>query len=321
MFFTETTFNYIDFLLQAITEKNSATTSFAARIQRSGYIVRDSGFADCSTIRLSTINPGVCFATPIFQFDGLVAMHFKFLQRWNRFVTDAVVVVLDGILELLCWLYDLGSSNFFRMKTGNSKVLMMTMSFSTSSIWPYYRMEYLEIAIVFYGSQCSLILIVHRLRRVRDCGNSRDGGNGRNCGDGWDGNIVGPQGVIEPPDNVGNGDEPTGIVGNGNVGMVKPGIVGKVGNVGAKRRRALRLTELETWEVYPKSWNAIYVGWDNVGMWNIRVKTGSSQYLGQAVPSSKSTALLNHGEMNILFQRMLFSRGRPSSYNRTSIIQ
>ncbi|KAF9594467.1 hypothetical protein IFM89_031069 [Coptis chinensis] len=61
-----------------------------------------------------------------------------------------------------------------------------------------------------------------------------------------------PTGVIEPHGNVGNGDEPTGIIGNevegnGNVGMVKPGIVGNVGNVGtvgAKRRHAARLTSM-----------------------------------------------------------------------------
>ncbi|KAF9614178.1 hypothetical protein IFM89_015686 [Coptis chinensis] len=201
----------------------------------------------------------------------------------------------------------------------NSKVLMMTPSFSTSSIRPYYGMEYLDIAIVFYGSQCSLILIgwpkfvkgnnleegdiyefeliedallkVHIVSKYEDVSPTTKNmkvlpiheqhlranasvppkekdiameasralklkhpsfevamkfqyvkhGNGDE-----------PPGVIEPHGNVGNGDEPTGIVGNevegnGNVGMVKPGIVrnvGNVGTVGAKRRRAARLTSM-----------------------------------------------------------------------------
>ncbi|KAL5706263.1 hypothetical protein ACHQM5_024459 [Ranunculus cassubicifolius] len=36
-----------------------------------------------------------------------------------------------------------------------------------------------------------------------------------------------------------------------------------------------------TVQVYPKSWTAIYVGLDNVGMWNIRSEFWARQYLGQ----------------------------------------
>ncbi|KAF9589524.1 hypothetical protein IFM89_025242 [Coptis chinensis] len=36
-----------------------------------------------------------------------------------------------------------------------------------------------------------------------------------------------------------------------------------------------------TVQVYPKSWSAIYVGLDNVGMWNIRSEDWARQYLGQ----------------------------------------
>ena len=34
-------------------------------------------------------------------------------------------------------------------------------------------------------------------------------------------------------------------------------------------------------QVYPKSWTAIYVALDNVGMWNIRSENWARQYLGQ----------------------------------------
>ena len=34
-------------------------------------------------------------------------------------------------------------------------------------------------------------------------------------------------------------------------------------------------------QVYPKSWTAIYVALDNVGMWNIRTEFWARQYLGQ----------------------------------------
>ncbi|XP_052189075.1 L-ascorbate oxidase homolog [Diospyros lotus] len=36
-----------------------------------------------------------------------------------------------------------------------------------------------------------------------------------------------------------------------------------------------------TVQVYPKSWSAIYVALDNVGMWNLRVEYWARQYLGQ----------------------------------------
>jgi FtsP/CotA-like multicopper oxidase with cupredoxin domain len=36
-----------------------------------------------------------------------------------------------------------------------------------------------------------------------------------------------------------------------------------------------------TVQVYPKSWTAIYVGLDNVGMWNVRSEFWARQYLGQ----------------------------------------
>ncbi|KAF9614511.1 hypothetical protein IFM89_018950 [Coptis chinensis] len=73
--------------------------------------------------------------------------------------------------------------------------------------------------------------------------------------------------------------------------------------------------------VYPKSWNAIYVGSDNVGMWNIRAQDRA--HLSTWVASSifEVYSLLNHGEMNILFQRMLFSWSPIVAYNQTSIIQ
>ncbi|KAJ0929024.1 putative cupredoxin, multicopper oxidase, type 2 [Helianthus annuus] len=34
-------------------------------------------------------------------------------------------------------------------------------------------------------------------------------------------------------------------------------------------------------KVYPKSWTALYVPLDNVGMWNIRSQNWARQYLGQ----------------------------------------
>lgn len=34
-------------------------------------------------------------------------------------------------------------------------------------------------------------------------------------------------------------------------------------------------------QVYPKSWTAIYMALDNVGMWNIRSENWARQYLGQ----------------------------------------
>lgn len=34
-------------------------------------------------------------------------------------------------------------------------------------------------------------------------------------------------------------------------------------------------------QVYPKSWTAIYVALDNVGMWNVRSEFWARQYLGQ----------------------------------------
>nr|POE75212.1 l-ascorbate oxidase like [Quercus suber] len=34
-------------------------------------------------------------------------------------------------------------------------------------------------------------------------------------------------------------------------------------------------------QVYPRSWTAIYMALDNVGMWNIRSENWARQYLGQ----------------------------------------
>lgn len=34
-------------------------------------------------------------------------------------------------------------------------------------------------------------------------------------------------------------------------------------------------------QVYPKSWTAIYIALDNVGMWNMRSEFWARQYLGQ----------------------------------------
>ena len=36
-----------------------------------------------------------------------------------------------------------------------------------------------------------------------------------------------------------------------------------------------------TVQVYPRSWTALYVPLDNVGMWNIRSQNWDRQYLGQ----------------------------------------
>jgi hypothetical protein len=38
---------------------------------------------------------------------------------------------------------------------------------------------------------------------------------------------------------------------------------------------------IERMQVYPKSWTAIFVALDNVGMWNIRSENWERQYLGQ----------------------------------------
>ena len=35
------------------------------------------------------------------------------------------------------------------------------------------------------------------------------------------------------------------------------------------------------WQVFPKSWTAIYVSLDNKGMWNLRSAIWSRRYLGQ----------------------------------------
>lgn len=37
----------------------------------------------------------------------------------------------------------------------------------------------------------------------------------------------------------------------------------------------------KTMQVYPKSWTAVYLALDNVGMWNIRSENWARQYLGQ----------------------------------------
>lgn len=34
-------------------------------------------------------------------------------------------------------------------------------------------------------------------------------------------------------------------------------------------------------QVYPKSWSAIHMPLDNVGMWNVRSESWARQYLGQ----------------------------------------
>lgn len=34
-------------------------------------------------------------------------------------------------------------------------------------------------------------------------------------------------------------------------------------------------------QVYPKSWTAVYISLDNVGMWNLRTEFWARQYLGQ----------------------------------------
>jgi len=34
-------------------------------------------------------------------------------------------------------------------------------------------------------------------------------------------------------------------------------------------------------QVYPRSWTAIYMPLDNVGMWNVRSESWARQYLGQ----------------------------------------
>ncbi|GMP59486.1 hypothetical protein CsSME_00022756 [Camellia sinensis var. sinensis] len=39
--------------------------------------------------------------------------------------------------------------------------------------------------------------------------------------------------------------------------------------------------EFHMCSVYPKSWTAIYVALDNVGMWNLRSEFWARQYLGQ----------------------------------------
>lgn len=36
-----------------------------------------------------------------------------------------------------------------------------------------------------------------------------------------------------------------------------------------------------TVQVYPKSWSAVYIALDNVGMWNVRSENWVRQYLGQ----------------------------------------
>ncbi|PWA50262.1 Cupredoxin [Artemisia annua] len=36
-----------------------------------------------------------------------------------------------------------------------------------------------------------------------------------------------------------------------------------------------------TVQVYPKSWTAVYMPLDNVGMWNVRSENWARQYLGQ----------------------------------------
>ncbi|PNX89724.1 L-ascorbate oxidase [Trifolium pratense] len=36
-----------------------------------------------------------------------------------------------------------------------------------------------------------------------------------------------------------------------------------------------------TVQVYPKSWTALYLPLDNVGMWNVRSENWARQYLGQ----------------------------------------
>ncbi|KAL0305945.1 UNVERIFIED_CONTAM: L-ascorbate oxidase [Sesamum radiatum] len=63
-----------------------------------------------------------------------------------------------------------------------------------------------------------------------------------------------------------------------------------------------------TVQVYPKSWTAIYIALDNVGMWNIRSEDWARQYLGQQF-YLEFTPRPNHGEMNFQFQGMLSFAG------------
>ncbi|KAL3597545.1 hypothetical protein D5086_009182 [Populus alba] len=56
-----------------------------------------------------------------------------------------------------------------------------------------------------------------------------------------------------------------------------------------------------TTQVYPKSWTAIYIALDNVGMWNIRTEFWARQYLVSNF-ICVFTHRLSHHEMNIQFQ-------------------
>ncbi|KAL6531556.1 hypothetical protein OROMI_027919 [Orobanche minor] len=60
-----------------------------------------------------------------------------------------------------------------------------------------------------------------------------------------------------------------------------------------------------TVQVYPRSWTAISMSLDNVGMWNIRSENWARQYLGRS-SILEFTPLYIHGEMNYQFQEMLF---------------
>ncbi|KAF2284933.1 hypothetical protein GH714_032678 [Hevea brasiliensis] len=60
-----------------------------------------------------------------------------------------------------------------------------------------------------------------------------------------------------------------------------------------------------TVQVYPKSWTAVYMPLDNVGMWNVRSENWPRQYLGQQFYLRVFHRQI-HGEMNIQSQEMFF---------------
>ncbi|KAG4948787.1 hypothetical protein JHK82_041971 [Glycine max] len=66
-----------------------------------------------------------------------------------------------------------------------------------------------------------------------------------------------------------------------------------------------------TTQVYPKSWAAIYIALDNVGMWNVRSENWARQYLGQQFYHRVYTSSKSYGEMNIRSQRMHFFVAGP----------
>ncbi|KAK9133353.1 hypothetical protein Scep_012881 [Stephania cephalantha] len=65
-----------------------------------------------------------------------------------------------------------------------------------------------------------------------------------------------------------------------------------------------------TVQVYPKSWTAIYMALDNVGMWNIRSENWARQYLGQQF-YLRVYSPVNSWRDSILSRRMLFFAVAP----------